>query len=234
MTRLPALGLALILSSTAAEAQDAAAGEKEFRRCKACHMIGEDAKNRVGPVLTGVVGRTAGTHEGFRYGDSMRAAGEAGLVWDEETLFDYLAGPTPFLQAYLDDPGAKGRMAFSLDDEQTRRDVIAYLATFSADRADAGPGDGTTRAGSQVCVTNASDHAHLFAVETPDEPHRTATLAPGETLCAGITDMDATGTVSVFERPDEQEGCSRIVPAGHTEEMRRYVDFDRCFWSSNS
>ncbi len=86
-TWLTELSLALALAAPSAApalAQDAdlvAAGEKVFKRCAACHQVGPDAKNRVGPNLTGVIGRTAGTDEGFNYSDAMIEAGDgrAGL-----------------------------------------------------------------------------------------------------------------------------------------------------------
>ena len=67
------------------QAQDAAAGEKVFAKCKACHVADED-KNKVGPSLKGVIGRTAGTHAGFKYSTGMIEAGKAGLVWDDAKL----------------------------------------------------------------------------------------------------------------------------------------------------
>ncbi len=110
---------------------DAEAGKKVFKKCLACHRIGEEAKNKTGPVLNNVIGRTAGTFEGFKYGKSIKAAGEAGLVWNPELIFDYLAGPKKFLRAYLDDPKAKSKMTFKLGKEQQRLDVIAYVSQFS-------------------------------------------------------------------------------------------------------
>jgi cytochrome c len=102
---------------------DAAAGEKVFRKCKACHQVGEDAKNRVGPVLNGVVGRHAASVEDFKYSSAMAAKGEEGLVWTEENLDTYLAKPRDFVK------GTKMTFA-GLRDEQDRADVIAYLKTF--------------------------------------------------------------------------------------------------------
>lgn len=127
---------AVFLFSSPAFAQDgdAAEGEKVFRKCASCHNIGENARNKVGPALTGVIGRTAGTHEGFRYGDSIVAAGEAGLVWTEEEIFTYLEDPRDFLRTKLDDKSARSKMAFKLRKEEDRRDVIAYLKTFSEEQ----------------------------------------------------------------------------------------------------
>ena len=66
------------LSTGQSLAQDAAAGEKVFAKCKACHVVDED-KNKIGPSLKGVIGRTAGTHAGFKYSPAMVEAGKAGL-----------------------------------------------------------------------------------------------------------------------------------------------------------
>ena len=120
------LTVAAAATATAQEAGDAAAGERVFRKCMACHAVGEDAQNKVGPALTGVIGRTAGTHEDFAYSDAMVAAGEGGLVWDHETLDAFLEAPRDYVE------GTK--MAFpGLRSEEERADVIAYLATFSDD-----------------------------------------------------------------------------------------------------
>lgn len=122
------------------EAGDAAKGEKEFRKCKACHQVGEKAKNVVGPVLNNVIGRHAGTAEGFRYSKLNQAAGAAGLVWTEENILAYLPDPNAFLKDYLKEAGkedqAKGstRMTFRLKNEEQARDILAYLKTFSKEQ----------------------------------------------------------------------------------------------------
>lgn len=120
-----------------ATAQDAAKGEAVFKKCMACHRIGEGAKNLVGPVLNNVIGRQAGTAEGFKYSSINKASGEAGLVWSEDLIVQYLADPNPFLRKFLTDKGkedlAKGStsMAFKLPSEQERKDVAAYVKSFS-------------------------------------------------------------------------------------------------------
>lgn len=99
-------------------------GERVFRKCQACHQVGAEAQNRVGPVLNGVVGRAAGAVEDFNYSDAMATRGEEGLVWDAEALDAYLEDPRDYVE------GTK--MAFAgLRKEEERQDVIAYLATFS-------------------------------------------------------------------------------------------------------
>ena len=114
---------------------DAAAGEKGFNKCKSCHMIqSEDGTDivkggRTGPNLYAVIGRQAGSVEGFRYGDSLVAAGEAGLIWDAANLTEYVQDPKAFLQAYLDDSGARSKMSFKL--RKGGEDVAAYLASVA-------------------------------------------------------------------------------------------------------
>src|SRR5258705_11378472 len=106
-----------------AQAQDAAAGEKVFAVCKACHQIGETAKNAVGPVLNGVIGRLAGTYPGFSYSDANK---NSGLTWDEATFRDYIKDPRAKI------PGTK--MIYpGLKDEQKTSDLLAYLEQFDAD-----------------------------------------------------------------------------------------------------
>jgi cytochrome c len=115
------------LAPVAAPAQegDVENGADVFRKCRACHDIGPEAKNKVGPLLNGIVGRPAGTIEGYNYSAANKAAGAKGLVWTEEVLFKYLEAPLSFM------PGTK--MAFAgLKDDQDRKDVIAYLKKFSA------------------------------------------------------------------------------------------------------
>ncbi|MFN3351060.1 c-type cytochrome [Pseudorhodoplanes sp.] len=134
---LAAAALAATTGIDNASAQDAAAGETVFKKCMTCHRIGEGAKNAVGPQQNGIVGRRAGSVEGFAYSPLNKAAGEAGLVWTEENIFNYLPDPQGFLIKFLKDAGkpelAKGttKMAFKLPNEKERKDVIAYLKKFS-------------------------------------------------------------------------------------------------------
>jgi cytochrome c len=119
---------------------DAAKGEQIFKQCMTCHRIGPDAKNLVGPVLTGVIGRQSGTYAAFNYSDLNKHAGEAGLVWTDDLIFEYLPDPNAFLKKFLTDKGkadqATGttKMTFKLAGEQQRKDVIAYVKTFSPDK----------------------------------------------------------------------------------------------------
>lgn len=118
------LALALVAGlPVAAHAQDADAGKSVFNVCKACHGVGEGAKNQVGPVLNGVIGRKSGTAEGFNYSEAMKASG---LTWDEATIAGYLADPKGKV------PGNK--MVFAgLKDEQKVKDLVAFLKQYDKD-----------------------------------------------------------------------------------------------------
>ncbi len=122
----------LIALSTPAFAEgDVAAGEKEFSKCKSCHMIAADdgtvivKGGKVGPNLYGVIGRTAGTSDGFSYGDGLKDAAAASFVWTEEELASYITDP----KAWLGDKGyaAKTKMSFKAKAKQA--DLAAYLAS---------------------------------------------------------------------------------------------------------
>jgi cytochrome c len=118
-----AIVLTIVLFAGSAQAQDAAAGEKVFIKCKACHQIGEGAKNAVGPVLNGVVGRPAGSYAGYSYSDANKTSG---ITWDEATLKVYLKNPRAKV------PGTK--MIFpGLTKDEDIDNVIAYLKQFGPD-----------------------------------------------------------------------------------------------------
>ena len=105
---------------------DAEAGERVYRKCQACHMVGEGAQNRVGPQQNGILGRTVGALEGFNYSDALMEKNAEGAVWTPETLAAFLENPRDWA------PGTK--MSFAgLRKEEERNDVIAYLATYNAD-----------------------------------------------------------------------------------------------------
>ena len=113
-------------------AGDAAKGEAVFKKCMACHMVGEGAKNKVGPILTNIVGSKIASVEGYKYGKSIIALGETGAVWSEDELSEWLLDPKKYLRAKLGDKKAKSKMSFKLKKEDDRNDLIAYLATFSS------------------------------------------------------------------------------------------------------
>jgi cytochrome c len=137
LTVLALVAAAAALPAGASSAQDATKGEQVFKQCMTCHRIGPDAKNLVGPALTGIIGRQSGTAPGFAYSPLNKAAGENGLVWNNELIMQYLPDPNAFLKKFLTEKGkadlATGstKMAFKLADEQQRKDVIAYIDKFS-------------------------------------------------------------------------------------------------------
>jgi cytochrome c2 len=122
-----ALTLARFASPSLADG-DVAAGEKVFKKCKACHMVGEGAKHRVGPHLNDMFGRTAGTVEGYKYSKAMIEAGEGGLVWDAETLAQFWSSRRTWSRA------PRCPLPVSKKDEDIAN-VTAYLKTFSAEQA---------------------------------------------------------------------------------------------------
>jgi cytochrome c len=111
---------------------DAAKGEADFKKCKACHTIASDDEvivkgGRTGPNLYGVVGRAAGSTD-FKYSSGLLAAGEAGLVWTEDEIATYLADPTAYLREATGDDSARSKMTFKMKGGE---DVAAYLASLS-------------------------------------------------------------------------------------------------------
>lgn len=121
------LGALIILGASAAtsiaSAQDVAAGKSSFNKCLACHAVGENAKNKVGPELNGLNGRKSGTAAGYSYSDANK---NSGITWDEATFKDYIKDPKAKI------PGTK--MAFAgIKKESEVNDLWAFLAQFDAD-----------------------------------------------------------------------------------------------------
>jgi len=111
---------AMTMISQAAQAQDVAAGENSFKKCLACHAIGEGAKNKVGPELNGIDGRTAGTAPGYSYSAANK---NSGITWNKETFLEYIKDPRAKI------PGTK--MIFAgIKNEKEANDLWAYLASF--------------------------------------------------------------------------------------------------------
>ena len=123
---------AATLLAVPAFAQDAAKGEAEFKKCKACHAITADDGTEIqkggktGPNLYGVIGRPVASLD-YAYGDSIKAVGATGAIWDEATLAAYLADPSAWLKEQTGDAAAKSKMAFKL--AKGGADVAAYLAS---------------------------------------------------------------------------------------------------------
>ena len=126
--------IGMLFAAGAGSAQDAEAGKAVFKKCKSCHQIGPDAKNRSGPVLNDLIGRQAGTVPGFKYRKHLVAAGEKGLIWTPEEVAAYLEDPTKYLRTYLDDEKARSGMSFKLKKEQDRVDVAAYLNSIGTEQ----------------------------------------------------------------------------------------------------
>lgn len=116
--------VAAVLSAASAQAQDVEAGKIAFKKCAACHAA--DAKtNKVGPHVADVINRKAGSVEGYNYSKAMKDAGEAGLVWDETALAEYLVAPKTKV------PGTK--MAFAGVKKPTEvQDLITYLKSLGS------------------------------------------------------------------------------------------------------
>lgn len=118
-TVFAALASAILFAVPAHAEGDAAAGEKVFNQCKACHDV-EKGVNKVGPTLKGVVGRKAASVADYKYSEAMMAKGAEGLVWDEANLTAYLPNPKAFVP--------KTKMAFAgLKKPEDVANVIAYL-----------------------------------------------------------------------------------------------------------
>lgn len=122
---LAVLSLVFVIFAAAgsAHAQDVAAGEKSFNKCRACHQVGETAKNTVGPNLNGLFGRVAGSVAGYNYSEANK---NSGITWDESVFAEYIQNPKGKI------PGTK--MIFAgIKKEQEIKDLTAFLAQFGPD-----------------------------------------------------------------------------------------------------
>jgi cytochrome c len=126
MKKLTLSTLVIIASSVAASAalaQDAAAGKTAFNKCLACHAIGEDATNKVGPQLNGLDGRKSGTAPDYNYSDANK---NSGITWNEANFKEYIANPKAKV------PGTK--MAFAgIKNEKEVNDLWAYVSQYDKD-----------------------------------------------------------------------------------------------------
>jgi len=135
MKRLIATAIAGLLAVPAFADGDAAKGEKAFKKCKSCHaIVAPDGTaivkgGKTGPNLYGVAGRAAASVEGYKYSDSLKAAGEAGLVWDAEKFAAWVKDPKAFLKEETGDSKAKSKMTFKL--KKGAEDVYAYLESVA-------------------------------------------------------------------------------------------------------
>ena len=126
MKQLTLSALVIIASSAAASAalaQDAAAGKTSFNKCLACHAIGEDAKNKVGPELNGLDGRKSGTAPDYNYSDANK---NSGITWNEAQFKEYIKDPKAKV------PGTK--MAFAgIKNEKEVNDLWAFISQYDKD-----------------------------------------------------------------------------------------------------
>jgi len=113
----------VVVSASGVMAQDLAAGEKSFNKCRPCHQVGETAKNIVGPKLNGLIGRKSGSIEGYNYTDANK---NSGITWDEATFAEYIKKPADKIK------GTK--MIFpGISDEKEIKDLTAFLKQFNAE-----------------------------------------------------------------------------------------------------
>ena len=123
MLRWVVAAFVMVALPAVASAQDADAGKKIFKKCAPCHAVGPGAKNKVGPPLNGVIGRPAGSAEGYKYSKAMK---NSGITWDEEIFIEYITSPKKRI------PGNK--MIFpGIKDEEDREDLFAYIEQFDAE-----------------------------------------------------------------------------------------------------
>ncbi|AGT09489.1 c-type cytochrome [Paracoccus aminophilus] len=151
----------LAVPAFAQDAGDAAKGENEFKKCKACHMIqapdGTDVVKggKTGPNLYGVVGRKAGTAEGFKYSDALTKLGEAGEVWTQEDLEAYITDPNKYVEDKVGDKTLKTKMTFKMAKNQP--DVVAFLAKNSPDAGAAPAAEGAAAPAAEGAAAPAAN-----------------------------------------------------------------------------
>jgi cytochrome c len=208
MSRFPESALIAALAALClagpAFAGDPAAGEQVFKRCKACHAVGEGAKHRVGPELNDLIGRTAGTAEGYRYSSAMEKAGAGGLAWSAETLAQFLDDPKGMVK------GTK--MSFAgLKKPADIDNVIAYVATFSK------PVDAGKTAPKPEDKKTETTPAEPKAASAEAEPAKPAATAPPAGEGAGLTyhlgRVATAGEIAAWDIDVRPDGLG--LPEGH-------------------
>ena len=123
MKSLVLASLTIAATMGMANAQDLAAGEQSFRKCLPCHSVGEDAKNKIGPVLNGIDGRKSGTVADYSYSEANK---KADITWAEASFKEYIQNPMARV------PGTK--MAFAgIKNDKEIADLWGYLSQFKAD-----------------------------------------------------------------------------------------------------
>jgi cytochrome c len=123
MKRIAIAATMLVAGVDMALAQDIAAGETAFKKCAACHEIGEGAKNKVGPEFNGLDGRKAGSVQGYNYSDANKSSG---ITWNEAEFVDYIRDPRKRI--------AGTKMFFpGIKSETEAKNLWAYLRQFGPD-----------------------------------------------------------------------------------------------------
>src|ERR1044072_3345137 len=122
MKSLAIAGIVIVASAGGAWAQDLAAGENSFKKCLPCHSVGEDAKNKVGPVLNGLDARKSGTIEGYNYTEANK---NSGITWNEEVFSEYIKDPRAKI------PGTK-MVCAGIKNENEIKSLWPYLKRFDA------------------------------------------------------------------------------------------------------
>ena len=211
---IAALAVLVALAGAPAQAQDAAAGEKVFNKCKACHAVGEGAKHKVGPQVNGVFGRTAGTAEGYKYSNSMAEAGAGGLVWSHETIAEYLANPRGYVKG--------NKMAFAglkKDEEIANVQIITPVSNPGAPQGVIDP---------QIAImrTASGKHVDVELFVTTGVGYEVRTEVVGERgsaiigLDVGMIRKSAAGTWGGHLTPGFRERFGRAYDI----EIQRWVD----------
>ena len=162
---LPAL-IAGAIGTGVSAADEFKDGKKVFKKCSACHAVGENAKNKVGPHLNDLFGRTAGTLEGYKFSKALKVAGEEGLVWNDETIDQFVTKPRKLVK--------KTKMAFAgVKKEKDRANLLAYLKTFDSDAGlDAAPDKeaGTSETSGSTDTKTAKTSTSSAATVTASAP----------------------------------------------------------------
>jgi cytochrome c len=120
---LAGVGAVVVAGAGTAVAQDAAAGQASFAKCQVCHAVGPGAKNNLGPELSGLAGRQAGTSAGYQYSPALKSAG---FTWDQSSFADFMQNPRTKV------PGNKMAVA-GIRDQSEIASIWAYLSHFDVD-----------------------------------------------------------------------------------------------------
>lgn len=123
MKRFAIVVATVATAATGASAQDLAAGANSYKKCAACHDVGETAKNKVGPLLNGLEGRKSGTISGYNYSDANK---KSGITWDEASFLEYIKDPRAKI------PSTK--MVFAgIKNEAEAKNLWAFLKQYGPD-----------------------------------------------------------------------------------------------------